>query len=200
MNQINYDRQMQAQIDSLPSGSRPTLLLHSCCGPCSSAVLERLAPHFDITVFFYNPNILPAEEYQHRLREQRRLLRQMVLPRPIVLWEGPYEPDAFFHQAHGLENEPEGGRRCTACFSLRLQRTAETAAAHGFDFFTTTLSVSPHKNAALLNEIGAALQTESCRFLFADFKKRGGYQRSLALSRQYGLYRQRYCGCPFSLR
>ena len=200
MNQINYDRQMQAQIESLPSGSRPTLLLHSCCGPCSSAVLERLAPHFDITVFFYNPNILPAEEYQHRLREQRRLLRQMVLPRPIVLWEGPYELDAFFHQAHGLENEPAGGRRCTACFSLRLQRTAETAAAHGFDFFTTTLSVSPHKNAALLNEIGAALQTESCRFLFADFKKRGGYQRSLALSRQYGLYRQRYCGCPFSLR
>ena len=124
----------------------------------------------------------------------------MVLPRPIVLWEGPYEPDAFFHQAHGLENEPEGGRRCTACFSLRLQRTAETAAAHEFDFFTTTLSVSPYKNAALLNEIGAALQTESCRFLFADFKKRGGYQRSLALSRQYGLYRQRYCGCPFSLR
>ncbi len=127
MNQINYDRQMQAQIESLPSGSRPTLLLYSCCGPCSSAVLERLAPHFDITVFFYNPNILPAEEYQHRLREQRRLLRQMVLPRPIVLWEGPYEPDAFFHQAHGLENEPEGGRRCTACFSLRLQRTTADA-------------------------------------------------------------------------
>ena len=124
----------------------------------------------------------------------------MVLPWPIALWEGPYEPDAFFDQAQGLANEPEGGRRCTACFSLRLQRTAETAAAHGFDFFTTTLSVSPHKNAVLINEIGAALQTESCRFLFADFKKRGGYQRSLALSRQYGLYRQRYCGCPFSLR
>ena len=111
MNQINYDRQMQAQIESLPSGSRPTLLLHSCCGPCSSAVLERLAPHFDITVFFYNPNILPQEEYQHRLREQRRLLRHMVLPWPIALWEGPYEPDAFFDQAQGLANEPEGGRR-----------------------------------------------------------------------------------------
>lgn len=200
MNPINYDQQMQAQIKALPRGARPALLLHSCCGPCSSAVLERLAPYFDITVFFYNPNILPAEEYQHRLREQRRLLRHMVLPRPIALWEGPYEPDAFLACARGLEQEPEGGRRCTPCFALRLQRTAETASAHGFDFFTTTLSVSPHKNAALINEIGAGLQTDACRFLYADFKKRGGYQRSLVLSRQYGLYRQRYCGCPFSLR
>ena len=145
MNQINYDRQMQAQIGSLPSGSRPTLLLHSCCGPCSSAVLERLAPHFDITVFFYNPNILPQEEYQHRLREQRRLLRHMVLPWPIALWEGPYEPDAFFDQAQGLANEPEGGRRCTACFSLRLQRTAETAAARTKTPCSSTRSARPCK-------------------------------------------------------
>ena len=113
-----------------------------------------------------SPNILPAEEYQHRLREQRRLLRHMVLPRPIALWEGPYEPDAFLACARGLEQEPEGGRRCTPCFALRLQHTAETASAHGFDFFTTTLSVSPHKNAALINEIGAGLQTDACRDVY----------------------------------
>lgn len=124
----------------------------------------------------------------------------MVLPRPIVLWEGPYEPDAFFHQAHGLENEPEGAAGVRPVFLSAYSAPLKPRPAHEFDFFTTTLSVSPHKNAALLNEVGAALQTESCRFLFADFKKRGGHQRSLALSRQYGLYRQRYCGCPFSLR
>lgn len=200
MNLINYDKKMQAQIQAIVPNTRPTLLLHSCCGPCSTAVIERLAPYFAITVFFYNPNILPAEEYHHRLREQRRLLQQMVLPQPIPLWEGTYEPDVFFQSVQGLEQEPEGGRRCTECFSLRLQRTAEMAAVHNFDFFTTTLSVSPHKDAARINEIGASLQSDRCRYLYADFKKRGGYQRSLVLSKQYSLYRQCFCGCPFSVR
>ena len=131
MNQINYDRQMQAQIESLPSGSRPTLLLHSCCGPCSSAVLERLAPHFDITVFFYNPNILPAEEYQHRLREQRRLLRQMVLPRPIVLWEGPYEPVSYTHLQRRADEHPHGvdGREHSAYLLKRNDKNIKRRAA-----------------------------------------------------------------------
>lgn len=199
MNKQNYDRLMQQQIEALPAGTRPRLLLHSCCGPCSSAVIERLAPYFALTVFFYNPNICPKEEYLHRLAEQRRLLA--LLPgAPVSLVEGPYEPEAFLDRVSGLEHEPEGGARCTACYQLRLERTAALARQDGYDFFTTTLSVSPHKDAERLNRLGAALGRANARFLPADFKKRGGYQRSLSLSDAYGLYRQNYCGCPFAAR
>ena len=190
---------MQAQIAALPEGVRPSLLLHSCCAPCSSAVIERLAPHFALTVFFYNPNIFPPEEYRHRLSEQRRLLAEWPGPR-IPLIEAPYEPELFLSRSKGLEDQPEGGKRCVQCLSLRLEKTAVFAKAHGFDYFTTTLSVSPHKNAALLNQIGARLTDDTCQYLYADFKKRDGYRRSIALSRQYGLYRQQFCGCRFSMR
>ena len=195
----NYDKIMQAQIAALPEGVRPSLLLHSCCAPCSSAVIERLAPHFSLTVFFYNPNIFPPEEYRHRLSEQRRLLAEWPGPR-IPLIEAPYEPELFLSRSKGLEDQPEGGKRCVQCLSLRLEKTAVFAKAHGFDYFTTTLSVSPHKNAALLNQIGARLTGDTCQYLYADFKKRDGYRRSIALSRQYGLYRQQFCGCRFSMR
>lgn len=195
----NYDKIMQAQIAALPEGVRPSLLLHSCCAPCSSAVIERLAPHFALTVFFYNPNIFPPEEYRHRLSEQRRLLAEWPGPR-IPLIEAPYEPELFLSRSKGLEDQPEGGKRCVQCLSLRLEKTAVFAKAHGFDYFTTTLSVSPHKNAALLNQIGARLTDDTCQYLYADFKKRDGYRRSIALSRQYGLYRQQFCGCRFSMR
>lgn len=199
MNKQNYDRVMQRQIQALPAGARPRLLLHSCCGPCSSAVIERLAPHFALTVFFYNPNIGPEEEYRRRLEAQRRLLT-MLPGASVPLVEGPYEPDAFYACCRGLEHEPEGGARCTACYHLRLSRTAALAREQGFDFFTTTLSVSPHKDAGRLNRLGAALDSADAQFLYADFKKRGGYQRSLSLAAAYGLYRQNYCGCPFSAR
>ena len=195
----NYDKIMQAQIAALPEGARPSLLLHSCCAPCSSAVIERLAPHFSLTVFFYNPNIFPPEEYRHRLSEQRRLLAEWPGPR-IPLIEAPYEPELFLSRSKGLEDQPEGGKRCVQCLSLRLEKTAVFAKAHGFDYFTTTLSVSPHKNAALLNQIGARLTDDTCQYLYADFKKRDGYRRSIALSREYGLYRQQFCGCRFSMR
>lgn len=199
MNKQNYDRIMQQQIEALPAGTRPRLLLHSCCGPCSSAVIERLAPHFALTVYFYNPNIGPKEEYRRRLETQRRLLTRLP-GAPVPLIEGPYEPDAFYACSRDLEHEPEGGARCTACYRLRLSRTAALARSEGYDFFTTTLSVSPHKDAERLNCLGAALDSADARYLYADFKKRGGYQRSLSLSADHGLYRQRYCGCPFAAR
>ncbi len=197
----NYDREMEAVLDLLRSDTCvPRLLLHSCCAPCSSAVLERLSPDFSITVFYYNPNITDEAEYRHRVAEERRLIGEFPSVRPIDLVEGSYDPERFFEIAQGLEDVPEGGERCRKCFALRLEETAKRAARDGYDFFTTTLSISPMKDAAALNEIGEriAASYDGLTFLPSDFKKRDGYKRSLELSREYDLYRQDYCGCEYS--
>ncbi len=195
---VNHDLQMQALLDALPKdGPKPRLLLHACCAPCSSAVLERLAQKLDITLFFYNPNIDTQAEFIRRADELGRLASLGGLSgEPVIL---PYTPDAFYQAVKGLEEQAEGGARCEACFKLRLREAAAYAARHGFDFFTTTLTISPMKNAALLNGLGQTIgREEGIAFLPGDFKKRGGYLRSTQLSKAYGLYRQDYCGCVFS--
>ena len=192
-----YQQQMEDILASL-GDRRPRLLLHSCCGPCSSAVIERLAPYFDLTVFYFNPNIHPFTEYQKRLETQAALVKAMG---GAVLIAGDYEPQRFFEAVKGLEEEPEGGERCTVCFRLRLEETARRAAEGGFDYFCTTLSVSPHKDADRLNAICRELAGQyGVAALPADFKKKDGYKRSLELSKAYGLYRQNDCGCVFSKR
>ena len=196
MEKRNYQREMEAEIARL-EGRKPTLLLHSCCGPCSSAVLERLTEHFQVTLLYYNPNIEPEEEYLHRLSEQKRLLT--LLPGDIPMLPCDYDHETFESFAPTLADAPEGGERCLACFAMRLNYTAEQAKAHGFEYFTTTLSVSPHKNADNVNRIGEeAGKRYGVKYLFADFKKKNGYLRSLELSREYELYRQDYCGCRYS--
>lgn len=193
-NKINLD--LTPAEPSASRADKPTLLLHSCCGPCSTSVLERLLPYFSITVFYYNPNILPKEEYDKRLGEQRRLLASMG---GISLVEGKYDPQRFLFSVRGLEDEPEGGKRCERCFALRMEETARLCRDGGYDLFTTTLTVSPHKNAQMVNQAcERAAASYHVAALPADFKKRGGYQRSLELSRHYALYRQSFCGCPFS--
>ena len=192
----NYQKEMEEEIASL-GGRRPSLLLHSCCGPCSSAVLERLCRHFQVTLLYYNPNIEPEEEYLHRLSEQKRLLT--LLPEEVAFLPCDYDHGAFEAFAPALAQEPEGGKRCLQCFALRLERTAREAKTRGFEYFTTTLSVSPHKNAENINRIGQSLgEKYGVRYLTADFKKKNGYLRSLELSREYALYRQDYCGCLYS--
>lgn len=180
------------------------LLLHSCCAPCSSYVLEYLREYFDITVFYYNPNITEDGEYKKRAEEQKRLIgeyNRMAEARRIEIIEGDYEPDCFYEAAKGLEKCPEGGERCFRCYELRLRKTAELAAEKKFDCFTTTLTISPLKNAKKLNEIGEKLEREyGVFFLPSDFKKKNGYKRSIELSAQFGLYRQDYCGCVYSKR
>ena len=191
----DYRKEMEAEIERL-DGRKPKLLLHSCCGPCSSAVLERLCEHFQVTLLYYNPNIEPEAEYLHRLSEQKRLLD---LTGKAALMECGYDHEAFEAFAPAMAEEPEGGKRCLACFALRLNETARRAKEGGFEYFTTTLSVSPHKNAEAINRIGQeAGEKAGVKYLFADFKKQNGYLRSLELSRQYGLYRQNYCGCRYS--
>ena len=194
----NHDALMQALIDSLSKdGPRPRLLLHCCCAPCSTAVLERLHQHFDITVFYDNPNIDTAAEHDLRARELKTFTARSVLADEAVIQ--PYDPASYYAAVCGLEQEPEGGARCERCFALRLRNAARYAAAHGYDYYTTTLTISPMKNAALLNALGEQMgQEENIPFLNSDFKKRGGYLRSTELSRQYGIYRQDYCGCVFS--
>ncbi|MBR3843961.1 MAG: epoxyqueuosine reductase QueH [Clostridia bacterium] len=177
-----------------------TLLLHSCCGPCSSYVLEYLSAYFTVTVLFYNPCIHPREEFEHRLSEQKKIIEQRDYPNPVCLQVPPYAPETFFEAVKGLEHCPEGGQRCEVCFSQRLSFTAKTAKEQGFDYFATTLTVSPHKNAVVINRIGAQTQEGSCLYLPSDFKKKNGYKRSLELSKEYDLYRQNYCGCLFSKR
>lgn len=198
----NYQKMMEAILErAARSGAAPSLLLHSCCAPCSSSVLERLSEHFKITIFYYNPNIEPFEEYRKRAAEQKRFLSDREAGRPVAFAEGPYDEAAFHAVAAGREEDREGGPRCLRCYELRLRKTAEFARANRFDYFSTTLSVSPYKNARALNEIGAKLSEEyGVPFLFADFKKKNGYQRSIELSRRYGLYRQNYCGCVYSRR
>ena len=191
---VNYQKKLDAVIkEAADSALVPTLLLHSCCGPCSSYVVTYLKDFFKVTVFYYNPNIYPEQEYQHRLSEQARLLKELG----IDLIEKGYCHEEFLDQVRGLEAEPEGGKRCTQCFRLRLSRTAELAKELGFDYFCTTLTVSPHKNAMVINAVGRELENEVL-WLPSDFKKRDGYKRSIELSGKYGLYRQDYCGCEFA--
>ena len=193
----NYQRDTDAALAALGGGEKPGLLLHSCCGPCSSYVLEYLTAYFDVTVLFYGPNIQPRAEYEKRLYWQRELLRHI----PARILECDYDGAAFDAAVRGLEGEPEGGARCTVCFRLRLEETARQAAAHGFAWYCTTLSVSPHKDAQRINRIGALLgERYGVRWLPSDFKKRGGYQRSVQLAKAYGLYRQDWCGCAWSRR
>lgn len=178
---------------------KPTLLLHACCAPCSSYVLEYLSEFFEITLFFYNPNISPKEEHDFRATELDRLRDEMGLSERVELIVGEYEPERFRELARGLEDVPEGGARCAKCYELRLSESARFAAEGGYDYFTTTLSISPYKNALWLNEIGEAKGREyGVRYLTSDFKKRNGYKRSCELSAEYGLYRQDFCGCEFS--
>ena len=206
MNKQNYQRileQTLANIEESVSkgGSVPTLLLHSCCAPCSSYVLEYLSEYFRITVFYYNPNIYPEEEYRMRVKEQQTFIQKLPAKYPVSFEEGRYDTERFYAIAKGLEQVPEGGERCFRCYELRLREAAELAKERNFDYFTTTLSVSPHKNDQMLNLIGEELEKQyGVRHLPADFKKREGYKRSIELSKQYGLYRQDYCGCEFSLR
>ncbi|MBR6478741.1 MAG: epoxyqueuosine reductase QueH [Lachnospiraceae bacterium] len=239
MNKRNYQLELDKILEKIRQGggeSVPTLFLHSCCGPCSSYVLEYLAPYFAITVFYYNPNISASEEYQHRVREQKRLIEiynQEKKGHEIRVIEGDWQPALFYEAVKGYEDIPEGGERCFRCYELRLRETALQASKRGFDYFGTTLTISPLKNAEKLNEIGERLAeelssdsaaqngTESTsretaqngaestsrgtaqgslmpKWLPSDFKKKGGYQRSIELSKEYGLYRQNFCGCSFS--
>ncbi len=182
-------------------GRVPSLLMHSCCAPCSSYCLSYLAEYFSITIFYYNPNITSKEEYEKRVEEQRRLIRELPAKYPISFAEGRYQPEKFYEIARGKEGLPEGGERCFACYELRQREAVNYAKEHGYDYVTTTLSVSPHKNADKLNEIGLRLGEEyGIPYLPSDFKKRGGYGKSIELSKKYGLYRQNYCGCEYSKR
>lgn len=197
MNAVNYDLEMQNLIKTF-NGKKPALLLHSCCAPCSTAVIERLFENFDITVFYFNPNITESEEYNLRLNEQKRYLGD-VYGDKIKFISGRYKASEFFDTAKGYEKAPEGGERCEKCFELRLTETAKVAKEGGYRYFCTTLTVSPHKNAALINEIGKRVgESVGAEFLPSDFKKRGGFLRSVKLADENGLYRQNYCGCIYS--
>ena len=177
----------------------PKLLLHSCCAPCSSYVLEYLSPYFHIYDFYYNPNISPKREYEERKEELIRLIEKMSLQNEVVFLEGIYEPEKFFEMAKGLEQLPEGGERCFKCYEMRLRESAKIAKEQGADYFATTLTISPLKNAQKLNELGESIAKEyGVAYLPSDFKKKNGYKRSVELSTQYELYRQNYCGCIFS--
>ncbi len=195
----NYQKELDRVLLDIPEGTLPRLLLHSCCAPCSSYVLEYLSPHFEIIDLFYNPNIQPEEEYRRRSEELERLIFEMHLPHQVTFLEGRYDAKEFFCAVKGLETVPEGGERCFACYELRLREAAKAAAEHSCDYFATTLTISPLKRADKLNEIGERLAEEyGIKHLPSDFKKRDGYKRSIALSAEYGLYRQDYCGCVFS--
>jgi len=196
----NYQKELDRIIEDLiQKKTIPRLFLHSCCAPCSSYVLEYLSDYFEITLFYYNPNIFPEEEYLKRAKEQEHLIRRMTVKHPVYFTSGKYEPEVFFNMAKGLEEMKEGGERCFKCYELRMREAALLARAKHFDYFTTTLSLSPLKNAAKINEIGEVIGREiGISHLPSDFKKRNGYKRSIELSKKYGLYRQDYCGCVYS--
>lgn len=191
---------LEKKLESIAQEEKvPGLLLHSCCAPCSSYVLEYLNQYFEITVLYYNPNIFPESEFEKRIEEQRRLIDELPKKNPIHFIAGDYEKEKFYQIAKGLETEPEGGERCMRCYELRLREAARIAKENGCDYFTTTLSISPLKKADKLNEIGKRLEDEyEVSYLLSDFKKKNGYKRSVELSGDYGLYRQDYCGCVYS--
>ncbi len=197
---MNYQKELDKILEKLEREEKiPTLLLHSCCAPCSSYVLEYLSQYFKITDFFYNPNIDPESEYTKRIVELQRLIDTMPLKHSVSFLAGSYDREKFYEMAKGLEHVREGGERCFGCYELRLREAAKVAAEGEYDYFTTTLSISPHKNAAKLNEIGNRLGEEyGVAYLPSDFKKKNGFKRSIELSVEYDLYRQNYCGCIFS--
>ena len=201
MNKRNYQKEMDELTGLLmKSGEVPTLLLHSCCAPCSSYCLEYLSKYFRITDLFYNPNIFPPEEYERREKELKRLIEETAeYPNPVTFLAGDYDPKVFFEMAKGLEDAPERGERCFLCYRLRLTEAARAAKELGSDYFATTLTLSPLKDAEKINEIGEEVAKEyGVRYLSSDFKKKNGYLRSLELSKEYDLYRQDFCGCVFS--
>ncbi len=203
-NKRNYQRELEKLIEA-QAGRVPGLLLHACCAPCSSYVLEYLSQYFQITIYYYNPNIDPPEEYEKRLAEEERLIGEMeangVFAHPVSLIKAPYDCREFYEAVKGLEDVPEGGERCSACFRLRLDAAGREAKKGGYDYFSTTLTLSPLKNAQKINGIGEEIAEKyGIRWLPSDFKKRDGYNRSIELSAAYGLYRQNYCGCVFSKR
>lgn len=194
---MNYDKLMEEQMSTSNEGS--TLLLHACCAPCSSAVLERLSNFFKITIIYYNPNITEEKEYLKRLEELKNFIKKLKTKYPINIIDTRYDPKEFFTIAKGLEKEKERGKRCYECYKLRLEETAKVAKKQGFDFFTTTLTLSPYKNTTWLNEIGEEFSKKyQASYLYSDFKKKNGYKRSIELSKEYNLYRQDYCGCIYS--
>ena len=197
---INYQKLCEEEISKASAGERvPSVLLHSCCAPCSSYCIEYLSQYFRVTVFYYNPNIYPDSEYYHRVKEQQEFINRFPAKYPVGFIEGDFDTQEFYKAAKGLEQEPERGARCTECFKLRLGRTAEVASEKRFDYFTSTLTISPMKDAALLNQIGSEMgEAHGVKWLPSDFKKKNGYLRSCELSREYGIYRQDYCGCVFS--
>ena len=199
---MNYQKELDRLIEKLKREHKiPRLLLHSCCAPCSSYVLEYLSDCFDITVFYYNPKIYPESEYTKRILEQQTLIGEMDTKYPVSFIAGHYDRERFYEMAAGMEHLKEGGERCLKCYELRLREAAELAVKGGFEYFTTTLSISPLKNADRLNEIGLRLEKEfGVRYLQSDFKKKNGYKRSIELSKEFGLYRQDYCGCEFSFK
>lgn len=202
MNPRSYQKELDRLIKGIdPNAPAPRLLLHSCCGPCSSYVLEYLAPYFNIIVFYDNPNIQPVEEYTHRLSEQRRVIAHIQAPHGISLIEGDYDPVRYAQAVKGLTHLGEGSERCFACYRFRMEAAAELAKERGCDYFTTTLSISPYKNVARINDIGEDIALRvGVKHLPNDFKKRGGYQRSIALCKEWDIYRQHYCGCIYSQR
>ncbi len=198
MNKINYQRLTDNIIENL-DGKTPKLLIHSCCAPCSSYTLEYLSKYFEITVYYYNPNIYPISEFEKRFNEQKRFIAEMNFKNEVDLICGEYLYDDFLKIAKGLEHIPEGGERCFKCYKLRLEKTAKLAQEGGFDYFCTTLSISPLKNSQKINEIGMELEKNyGVKWLPSDFKKREGYKRSIELSKEYNLYRQNFCGCVYS--
>ncbi len=196
---MNYDNLMEEQISKLDKV--PRLLLHACCAPCSSACLERLGDIFKIDIYYYNPNIDNIDEYNKRLNEVIRFTESFKTKYPVNVIDGGYDSDIFFKMAKGLEEEPERGKRCYECYKLRLKKTSEYANDNNYDFFATTLTLSPYKNSNWINEIGEELDKNTkSTYLYSDFKKKNGYKRSIELSREYNLYRQDYCGCIYSVR
>lgn len=195
---MDYNKEMEKIIENLDHV--PSLLLHSCCAPCSSAVLERLMEHFDITILYYNPNIEPYEEYLKRKYEEKRFISELKSPNKLDMVDADYNNEVFKALTQGHENDEERGPRCYICYRERLRYTYEKARELGYEYFGTTLSVSPYKSSKWLNEIGLELETSEVKYLVSDFKKKNGYKRSIELSTKYGLYRQDYCGCVYSIR
>ncbi len=196
---MNYELMMEEQISNCSAGTK--LLLHVCCGPCSSTCLERLADHFDISILYYNPNITDENEYRKRVDEVQKLIDNFKIKYPVKLIKGRYNPKEFFDIARGMEDLPERSERCYKCYELRLRETAKVADELGFEYFCTSLTLSPYKKTDWLNEIGSNLDKEfNCTYLYSDFKKKNGYKRSIELSKEFDLYRQDYCGCIYSKR
>ena len=197
MDKINYDKRMQEEIEKLDYV--PKLLLHACCAPCSSACLKKLGDYFKITILYYNPNITLKDEYQKRLDEVKKFIKEFKVKYPIEILDSKYDPETFLKMTKGMEDIPERGERCYKCYELRLKESLKVAEENNFDYFTTTLTLSPYKNVDWLNEIGERISKDSkVKFLNSDFKKRNGYKESIELSKEYNLYRQDYCGCSYS--